>query len=184
MGLFYTAPEPFLPPNQQRQSTEGTGNDNVWLVDKAAFATSNNHWVFHLQYVHNAACTPNVLDNTVRHTKLTISTPPLVRQQQYIASIHPDSAGNNSSHETSPSSASYISWQCDTAHITAERPVADWYLLPAGLTAANPLQRHAVDEQWDGQYRPPTGHPAANLPHTAVAVDRWDKQTDSRCSIT
>jgi len=34
---------PFLPPNQQRQSTEGTGNDNVWLVDKAAFATSNNH---------------------------------------------------------------------------------------------------------------------------------------------
>ena len=60
-------------------------------------------------------------------------------------------------------SASYVGWQRDTARICcwppcccAPSPAAaiDRYLLPAGPAAANP-------------------------PHAAAAVDRWDRQTDS-----
>jgi len=30
----------------------------------------------------------------------------------------------------------------------------------------------------------PAGRPAENLPHTAAAVDRWDRQTDRRATVT
>jgi len=52
-------------------------------------------------------------------------------------------------------SASYISWQHDTARIAAKRraclaaATVDWCLMPAGPTAANLQQRHVVAVRWE-----------------------------------
>ena len=42
--------------------------------------------------------------------------------------------------------------------------------------------RRAVAPAAVDRYLLPVGHPAANPPHAAATVDRWDRRTDGRTS--
>ena len=88
---------------------------------------------------------------------------------QQIATHHTMS---DKSLQISLCSASYVSWR--------DTDIAAGCSLSPGPTAANPLQQHAAAEWCNGQYRLPTGHPAANPPHDATVVDRRDRQTNGR----
>jgi len=61
----------------------------------------------------------------------------------------------------------------------AERRAAAPLLLNAPAMARGASAAAAVD-----QYLLPAGRSAANPPATAAAVDRWDRQTDGRSTVS
>jgi len=76
---------------------------------------------------------------------------------------------------TGPCSASSVGFQRDAARVSAERRAAAPLLLSGVNAGACCTAPAAID-----RYLQPTGRSAANPPHAASALDRWDRHTDRR----